>query len=133
MSVRICRILGTGVLLLPLLTASCSSRKYDGKWEGMTSQGGVLAFTVKDGVITKTRIEFELKCERSGFCPVHRSTEQDLSAKISGGSFSATIDKTTFAGKFDSNAKATGELKTEEPNTPCGTCSANITWTAENV
>ncbi len=109
------------------------SRNYDGKWEGTTSQGKTLTFTVAGGVITKTRVEYELKCERGGFCPLGGSIELETSAEISSNGFSARIGQGSFSGKFDSGTSAKGELTAEQTNPQCGLCKANVTWTAKKL
>lgn len=121
----------TALLLVAVFAAA--GCKYDGKWEGTTSQGKTLSFTVNGGAITSAKVEFELKCERPGFCPSGGSIEQDLSAKVSGNIFSAAMGKATLSGRFDSEAQATGELKIEETNPQCGDCNARIPWTAKKL
>jgi hypothetical protein len=121
------------VLLACLFGLACNSNKYDGKWHGTTSQGKEISFTVNGGVVTTSRLEFELKCERPGFCPAGGSVEQDLGAKISGASFSASLERADLTGKFDSATSAAGELKAEQTNPQCGRCTANATWTAKKL
>ena len=123
----------TAILLACLFTLGCNTRKYDGKWEGTTSQGKGISFTVNGGVVTTSRLEFELQCERPGFCPAGGSVEQDLGAKISGSSFSASLERADVSGKFDSDTSASGELKAEQTSAQCGKCSASATWTARKL
>lgn len=121
------------VIALILAAAACSTRKFDGKWEGTTSQGKTISFTVNGGVVTSTRVEFELKCERAGFCPAGGSAEQDLKAKLSGNSFSGSIGKANLSGQFNSDTTAAGNLKVAENDSRCGACNADVTWTAKKL
>lgn len=121
------------VLLLALVVAGCSNTKFDGKWEGTTSQGKTISFTVNGGVVTNTRVEFELKCERPGFCPAGGSAEQDLKAKLSGNSFSGSIGKANLSGQFNSDTTAAGNLKVADNDAQCGACNADVTWTAKRL
>jgi hypothetical protein len=131
---RICQTLSlVFVLALVLIAASCSTNKFDGKWEGTTSQGKMISFTVNGGVVTTTRVEFELKCERPGFCPAGGSAEQDLKAGVSGNSFSGSIGKANLSGQFNSETTAAGNLKVAENDARCGACNADVTWTAKKL
>ena len=135
MSIKIFRSLAAGpVLMCSLAIIGCSAQKYDGQWEGKTAQGKSIKFTVSNGVIKKTRLEYDFDCERGGFCPVGGSTEQDIDAEISWSSFSAVIDeKNTFSGKFVSAGEASGDLMVVQKETPCGTCTTKQTWTAKKL
>jgi hypothetical protein len=135
MFLRICRAFVAGLALICVVTViGCNTRKYDGKWAGTTTQGKEFRFTVSGGVISSSYIEFELTCERPGYCPAGGNIEEDLGAKISGDSFSASIEgKATVSGKFDSETSASGELKIEENDPRCGTCSGSTTWTAKKL
>ena len=132
---QICRKLPAAVVLFSILAmAGCSSSKFDGKWAGKTSQGKEFRFTVTGGSVTSTYIEFDLTCERSGFCPAGGNIEENLGAKISGDSFSASIEgKASVSGKFESEASASGELNVKENDARCGVCSGNATWTAKKL
>ena len=121
------------VLLACLSPLGCNPNKYDGKWEGTTSQGKQISFTVNGGVVTTSRIEFELECERPGFCPAGGSVEQELKTKISGGSFAASLERADLSGKFDSETSASGQLKSEQTSPQCGRCTASATWTAKKL
>jgi hypothetical protein len=120
-------------LMAAFATTGCSTRQYDGKWEGKTSQGKTISFTINGGVVNNTRVEFELTCERGGFCPAGGSIEQDVGAKLSGNSFSTPIGKAKLSGKFDSAGTAAGDIKVEENEARCGACTANVTWTAKKL
>ena len=132
---RICRTFLVAVILISTFTVSgCSSSKFDGKWAGKSSQGKEFRFTVSGGSVTSSYIEFDLSCERSGFCPAGGNIEEQLGAKISGDSFSASIEgKATVSGKFESEGSASGELSIQENDANCGVCSANVTWTAKKL
>lgn len=132
---RICRIpIALLVLISALGIAGCASRQYDGEWEGTTSANHTLKFTVSGGVITMTRVEFEISCEQRGLCPGGGLIEEDIGAKVSGNSFSTLIDgKATFSGKFDSETAASGELNVQVKDPNCGACSGNATWTAKKL
>jgi hypothetical protein len=122
------------IMIAALVAAGCSSRKYDGEWEGATSGGHTLKFTVSGGSITMTRVEFDISCERSGMCPGGGLIEEDIGASVSGNSFSTVIDgKATFAGKFDSETAASGELNVQVTDPNCGACKGNTTWTAKKL
>lgn len=133
MLVRICRVLIALLALISALSvAGCASRQYDGEWEGTTSANHTLKFTVSGGTITMTRVEFDLTCERRGLCPGGGLIEEDIGASVSGNSFSKVIDgKATFAGKFDSDSTASGELSVQASDPNCGACSGTATWTAK--
>jgi hypothetical protein len=132
---RICRTLVVTVILISTFAVSgCSSSKFDGKWAGTTAQGKQFRFTVNGGTVSSSYIEFELTCERSGFCPAGGNIEEDLGVKISGDSFSASIEgKATVSGRFDSEATASGELKVHENDASCGACTTSVTWTAKKL
>lgn len=132
---RICRaLLVAAILISTVAVSACSSSKFDGKWAGKTSQGKEFRFTVSGGSVTSSYVEFDLSCERSGFCPAGGNIEENLGAKISSDSFSASIEgKATVSGKFDSEASASGELKIQENDANCGACSANVAWTAKKL
>ncbi|HEY6046668.1 MAG TPA: hypothetical protein VIU65_08700 [Pyrinomonadaceae bacterium] len=135
MFVRLCRLLVAGLVIVCALSATgCSTSKYDGKWAGTTAQGKEFRFTVSGGAVSSSYLEFDLTCERTGFCPAGGNIEEDLHAKISGNSFSASIEgKATVSGKFDSETAASGELKIEENDARCGKCSENTTWSAKKL
>ena len=129
-----CTLVAVLVLISALSIAGCASRQYDGQWEGTTSQGHTLKFTVSGGTITMTRVEFDLTCERSGLCPGGGLIEEDIGASVSGNSFSKLIDgKATFAGKFDSETAASGELTVQVNDPNCGACSGSCTWTVKKL
>ncbi|HKP36331.1 MAG TPA: hypothetical protein VJT71_05695 [Pyrinomonadaceae bacterium] len=132
---KICRALPAAVVLFSILAmAGCSSSKFDGKWAGKTSQGKEFRFTVSGGSVTSAYIEFDLTCERNGFCPAGGNIEENLGAKISGDSFSASIEgKASVSGKFESDASASGELNVKENDASCGACVASVAWTARKL
>lgn len=135
MSRRICRLLIALLMLISALSvAGCASRQYDGEWEGTTSDNHTLKFTVSGGVITMTRVEFDMSCEQRGLCPGGGLIEEDIGAKVSGNSFSTLIDgKATFSGKFDSETAASGQLNVQVKDTSCGACAGSATWTAKKL
>jgi hypothetical protein len=131
---RICRLLIALPLISALSVAGCASRQYDGEWAGTTSGNHTLKFTVSGGVVTMTRVEFDLTCEGRGLCPGGGLIEEDIGASVSGNSFSTLIDgKATFAGKFDSETAASGELNVQANDPTCGACKGSATWTAKKL
>lgn len=119
------------VCAFSLSVLSCKARNHNGNWEGTTSQGKNVFFTVQNNTITKAKLEYALKCERGGFCPTGGSFEGEIGQEIDGDSFSAKLASATLSGKFDSDKTSSGEIKVEEDNPQCGKCSASVTWTAK--
>lgn len=108
---------------------------YAGEWQGTTSQGRALSFTVVEGGIS--RIQFALEV-RGDVCTVTSSGSATRTPPwpISGNSFSAETgvlpSQRTFAGTFTSSSSASGTYTLRlrrEFNQPC-TASADLTWIA---
>ena len=111
----------------------CRSPNYNGIWQGQTSQGKVISFTVTDNAITRAKLECKLECQTSGFCPTDSSFDGDVNAKLAGNSFSASVGEATFSGKLESDTAGSGELKMNTSNPQCGECKAAVTWTAKKL
>lgn len=112
---------------------SCRSYNYNGIWQGQTSQGKVISFTVADNAITRAKLECTLECQIGGFCPTESSFEGDVNAKLDGNSFSASVGTATFSGKLESDTAASGEMKMITSNAQCGECKSAVTWTAKKL
>lgn len=114
------------------LTA-CRPHNYNGTWQGQTSQGKTISFTVADNAITRAKLECKLECQFGGFCPTESSFEGDVTAHLDGSSFSASLGTATFSGKFDSDTTASGEMKSTTTSPQCGECKSAVTWNAKKL
>lgn len=121
------------VALLALLFSGCRSVDYNGTWQGQTSEGKVISFTVANNAVTRAKLACKLQCQLSGFCPTESSFEGDVTAPLDGSGFSATVEGATFSGKFDSDTTSSGELKVNTSSPQCGECKAAVTWTAKKL
>ena len=124
-------LLIVSALAFSLSVSSCAARDHNGNWQGTTSQGKTIYFTVQNNTIAKAKLEYTLKCDRSGFCPTDGTFDGDIGQQITGESFSAKLGQATLSGKFDSGTTASGEVKAEVESPQCGKCSASVTWTAK--
>ena len=120
-------------LLAGFTLTGCRPHNYNGIWQGQTSEGKTISFNVNDNAITRAKLECKLQCQLGGFCPTESSFEGDVTAKLSGNSFSASLGRATFSGKFDSDTTSSGEMKAETTSPQCGECKANVTWTAKKL
>src|SRR6185295_17779098 len=84
---------------LSLCVWSCASRDHTGSWQGTTAQGKTVSFTVQKNTITNAKLEYVMKCERGGFCPLEGSFEGEIGQEFSGNSFSAKLGQATLSGK----------------------------------
>jgi hypothetical protein len=123
-------LLIVSALALSLSVTSCAARDHNGTWQGTTSQGNFISFTVQNNIIAKGKLEYTLKCDRSGFCPTEGTFDGDIGQQITGESFSAALGQATISGKFDSDNTSSGEVKAEVESPQCGKCSASVTWRA---
>ena len=126
---RILLIVSASALSLCFL--GCASRDYSGKWQGTTAQGKTVSFTVQKNTITNAKLEYLMKCDRGGFCPLEGSFEGEIGQEFSGNSFSAKLGQATLSGKFDSDNLSSGDVKVEEDSPQCGKCITSVTWTAK--
>lgn len=116
-----------------VLSTGCRPHDYNGTWQGQTSEGKVISFTVTNNALTRAKLACKLQCELSGFCPTESSFEGDVTATLDGNSFSATVQGATFTGKFDSDTTSSGELKVNTSSPQCGECKSAVTWTAKKL
>ena len=123
----------TMALLFFLAMANCRSHNYNGLWQGQTSEGKTISFTISDNAITRAKLECKLQCQLGGFCPTESSFEGDVTAKLEGSTFSASLGTANFSGKFDSDSACSGELVANTTSPQCGECKAKVTWTAKKL
>ena len=131
------------ILALLLLNSTCTSPEgldnedllnpnYSGSWNGTTSQGKSISFTIVDNEIT--HFSFEFQWTSTTGCSVTGTVSNDYGTPlpINGNTF--TINGTipdlsyTFTGTFSSETTANGTSTL----TASGTCpsTANPTWSA---
>ena len=120
-------------LLACLLLSGCRSVDYNGTWQGQTSEGKVISFTMANNALTHAKLACKLQCQVSGFCPTESSFEGDVTATLNGNSFSATVEGAIFTGKFDSDTTSSGELNVNTSSPQCGECKSAVTWTAKKL
>ena len=120
-------------LLACLLLSGCRSIDYNGTWQGQTSEGKVISFTVTNNALTRAKLACKLQCQLSGFCPSESSFEGEVTAPLDGNTFSATAQSATFTGKFDSDTTSSGELKVNTSSPQCGECKSAVTWSAKKL
>ncbi|MEO8433587.1 MAG: hypothetical protein ABI596_01725 [Pyrinomonadaceae bacterium] len=134
MNVKHIQLLAIAVALLAgVVLTGCRSHNYNGTWQGQTSEGKVISFTVNNNALTRAKLECKLQCQLSGFCPTESSFEGDVTATLDGNSFSASVGDATFTGKFDSDSTSSGELKVNTSSPQCGECKSTATWTAKKL
>lgn len=134
MNLRFPQTLAVAITLVAgLALAGCRSPNYNGVWQGQTSQGKIISFTVTDNAITRAKLECKLQCELGGFCPTESSFEGDVTAKLDGSNFSATLGTATFSGKFDSDTASSGEMRVNTTSPQCGECKSAVTWAAKKL
>ena len=135
MTLRLSQALTIAITLIAgIVLTGCRSPDYTGTWQGQTSQGKVISFTVTNKTsITRAKLECDYQCQQSGFCPSEGSFEGDVTATVQGNSFSASLSTATFSGKFDSATTASGEMKVNTTSQQCGECKAAVTWTAKKL
>lgn len=134
MHFRLSRILAIVITVVAGVgSAGCRPANYNGIWQGQTSQGKVISFTITDNAITRAKLECKLECQISGFCPTESSFDGDVNAKLDGNTFSASVSTATFTGKLESDTAASGEMKMVTSNPQCGECKASVTWTAKKL
>lgn len=134
MRLRIFQTLAIAITLVAVVVVTgCRSPNYNGIWQGQTSQGKVISFTVTDNAITRAKLECKLECQLSGFCPTESSFEGAVTAKLDGDSFSASVGSATLSGKFDSDTTASGEMKVNTSSPQCGECKSAVTWSAKKL
>ena len=121
------------VLLACVSLTGCRSHDYNGTWQGQTSEGKVISFTVTNNALTRAKLACKLQCQLSGFCPSESTFEGEVTATLDGNSFSATVQSATFTGKFDSDTTSSGELKVNTSSPQCGECKSAVTWTAKKL
>jgi hypothetical protein len=121
------RVLAT--IALALLTAACSDTtgpeyRYDGHWQGTVGEGGTITFTVADNGMAPIEVTYpHQKCNGGGFGRISPPVQ------VGGGSFqiSSSADTVTITGRFESEARASGEVRW---NSPCGDPAETWSWTA---
>ena len=135
MTLRLFQTLAIAITLIAgIVLTSCRSPDYSGTWQGQTSQGKVISFTVTNKTsITRAKLECDYQCQQSGFCPAVGTFEGDVTATVQGNSFSASLSTATLSGKFDSATTASGEMKVNTTSPQCGECKAAVTWTAKKL
>ncbi len=135
MTLRLSQTLAIAVTIIAgIVLTGCRSPDYSGTWQGQTSQGKVISFTVAHKTsITRAKLECDYQCQQSGFCPAVGTFEGDVTATVNGNSFSASLSTATFSGKFDSATTASGEMKVNTTSQQCGECKAAVTWTAKKL
>lgn len=124
------------LLAVSLLTINCKKDSgsttppnYDGTWNGTTSQGKALSFTVSASKITSITISYTL----TGNCspnPTGATVTLSGGNSISGTSFSIT-GGTALSGSFSSATASSGSFTINFTGNPPGCSStASGTWTA---
>jgi hypothetical protein len=122
-------------------TEASAIRRYDGKWEGRTSQKFKIVLEVKDGVIVHLSTEFK----PLGYCPAgYGFGPARIDTPIVNDSFSAKYSPNAqfefweydLTGTFESTNSVSGTfkgfIKKQSNSTPCyGEIKG--TWTAEKV
>ena len=135
MTLRLCQTLAIAITIMAgIVLTGCRSPDYSGIWQGQTSQGKIISFTITHKTwITRAKLECDYQCQQSGFCPAVGTFEGDVTATVNGNSFSASLSTATFSGKFDSATTASGEMKVNTTSPQCGECKAAVTWTAKKL
>jgi len=135
MTLRLSQTLAITIMLVAgIVLTGCRSPDYSGTWQGQTSQGKVISFTVTNKTsITRAKLECDYQCQQSGFCPAVGTFEGDVTATVQGNTFSASLSTATFSGKFDSATTASGDMKVNTTSSQCGECKAAVTWSAKKL
>jgi hypothetical protein len=134
MHLRISQLPAIAIIVISAaVLPGCRPANYNGTWQGQTSQGKVISFTVTDTVEKRAKLACKLDCQVSGFCPTESSFEGDVNGKLNGSSFSATLDNAVLSGKFDSDTASSGEMKMTTNSPQCGECKSSVTWTAKKL
>jgi hypothetical protein len=135
MTLRLSQTLAIAITLIAgIVLTGCRSPDYTGTWQGQTSQGKVISFTITNkNWITRAKLECDYQCQQSGFCPAVGTFEGDVTATVQGNTFTASLSTATFSGKFDSATTASGDLKVNTNSQQCGECKAAVTWSAKKL
>ena len=135
MTFRLSQTLAIAITLIAgIVLTGCRSPDYSGTWQGQTSQGKIISFTVANKTwITRAKLECDYQCQQSGFCPSVGTFEGDVTATVQRNTFSASLSTATFSGTFDSATTASGKMKVNTTSQQCGECKAAVTWTAKKL
>ena len=106
------------MIVAAVLAAGCADRRYDGAWEGKTSQGLRIRFIVKKGVVTDYMVAYWGDAEGQGM-----ESFGECQAAVKGTSFSAGE---TLQGAFASDGDAKGTFAPAHP----ARATVNVSWTA---
>ena len=123
--------LAVAALLIAPIAALALTPK-SGAWQGQTSQGRSVSFTVRGGKVKNVHFSWRANCS---FGTATGSTSIGSPLSINGSHhFSYSSGGTTFAGKFTSNKQAKGTLSYKFTDYATGgTCSTGrVGWHAHH-
>ncbi|MFN8489699.1 MAG: hypothetical protein U0350_19095 [Caldilineaceae bacterium] len=117
----------------PVPPTATSKPSYDGEWNGTTSQGKAISFTILNNGIVAVSVDFSFEFTSCGVSSISGPTsfwQQAPKASITESAFSVSVsERTTVTGLFSSDTSAAGSLIADVSDLGCkGTNEA--TWTA---
>lgn len=117
----------------PVPPTAASKPSYDGEWNGTTSQGKAISFTVLNNGIVAVSVDFVFEFTSCGVSSISGPTsfwQQAPKASVIESAFSVSVsDLTSVTGLFSSDTSATGSLVADVSDLGCqGTNEA--TWAA---
>ena len=118
------------LLIAPVAALALTPKS--GAWQGSTSQGKSVSFTVRGGKVRNVRFRWKANCS---FGSATGTTQLSAPLPINGnGRFSYSSSSTTFAGKFTSKRQAKGTLSYKFTDFATGgTCTTGrVGWHAHH-
>ena len=117
----------------PIPPIATSKPSYDGEWNGTTSQGKAISFTVLNNGIVAVSVDFSFEFTSCGVSSISGPTsfwQRDPKASITESAFSVSVsDLTSVTGLFSSDTSAEGSLIAEVSDLGCKGTNED-TWMA---